>query len=82
MFSWCTVLCDITSKLFPIINTNRFNQDPTVYVCTQCQSVDELTGSNISLVEQEDFLANPSKHIDNAYNKSEDEDGYKINPTR
>lgn len=65
--------------LYPIIKENRFNQTPKVYTCQECKTVDALTGSYIAFVEEEKFLDNPSKYIDNAYNKSEnDGDGYDL----
>ena len=45
------------------------------FSCEQCQTVDALSGSYISFVEEEDFLADPNKYINNAYDKSE-YDGY------
>ena len=45
----------------------------------QCQTVDPMNDSYISYVEEEDFLSNPNKYVDNAYNKSEnDGDGYDL----
>ena len=42
-----------------------------------------LTGSYIAFVEEDKFLDNPQKYINNAYDKSEnDASGYRINPTR
>lgn len=65
------------SKMYDIINNNRFNQEPKVYSCEICKTVNSLTGSYIALVEEETFLANPTKYIDNAYEKSEnDANGY------
>ena len=61
------------SKMFDIINNNRFNQDPKVYSCEICKTVNSLTGSYIALVEEETFLADPTKYIDNAYEKSEND---------
>lgn len=70
-------------KVYSIINNNRFNQTPKVYSCDVCKTVDALTGSYIAYVEEETFLANPQKYIDNAYDKSEnDADGYDIVKTR
>jgi hypothetical protein len=60
-----------TTKLYNIINANRFNQNPKKYSCDICQTVDTLTGSYIAFVEEETFLKNPQKYIDNAYDKSE-----------
>jgi hypothetical protein len=72
-----------TSKLYDIINNNRYNQSPKVYSCSSCKSVDQLNGSYIAFVEEEEFLSNPQKYIDNAFDKSEnDANGYDITPTR
>lgn len=69
--------------LYPIIRNNRQNQVPQVYHCQQCKSLDALTGSYISFVEEDEFLLHYSKYIDNAYDKSEnDGEGYDIHPTR
>lgn len=71
------------SKVYDIINNNRFNQNPKEYSCDVCKTVDALTGSYISFVDEETFLNNPSKYIDNAYNKSEnDAEGYDLVKTR
>lgn len=79
----CTVMNYHDEKVFGIINDNRFNQNPKVYSCPQCQCVNALTGSYIAYVEEEDFIANPNKYIDNAYEKSaNDAEGYDIQPTR
>ena len=66
-------------KVYDIINENRFNQDPVKYHCAQCHSYNGLTGSYIAYVEEDDFLADIDKYINNAYDKSEnDAAGYKI----
>lgn len=64
--------------LYDIINNNRFNEDPPVYSCSSCKTVDKLTGSYISLIDQEDFLKDPNKYIENAYDKASEIDSYKI----
>ena len=47
------------------------------------KTVNALSGSYIAYVEEETFLANPNKYIDNAYDKSEnDADGYVLTKTR
>ena len=67
----------------PIISNNRRNQNPVVYHCEKCQSIDCLTGSYISFVDEETFLADIDTYIDNAFAKSEnDAAGYDITPTR
>lgn len=79
----CTVMAYHSDKLCPIINNNRYNQNPPVYSCDKCKCVDYLSGSYIAFVEEDEFIRNPQKYINNAYDKSEnDAKGYKINPTR
>ena len=69
--------------VYPIISNNRRNQNPVVYHCEKCQSIDCLTGSYISFVDEETFLADIDTYIDNAFAKSEnDAVGYDITPTR
>lgn len=74
----CTPRTIDTSKLYKIVNENRFNLQPMKYSCLQCKTVDSLSGSYISLVKEEDFLENPVKYIDNAFDKSEDISSFKI----
>ncbi|MGG1021129.1 TIR domain-containing protein [Bacillus paralicheniformis] len=64
--------------LYDIIIKNRFNQDPPEYTCDECKNVDMLTGSYISLIKEEDFLENPDKYIENAYEKSQNTSNYDI----
>ena len=79
----CSVFNYYDYKVYDIINNNRYNQEPKIYSCNQCKCVNALTGSYIAFVEEDDFLLNPIKYIDNAYDKSEnDGEGYKIIPTR
>ena len=64
-----------TEKLPEIINKNR--SDPEIKDSNGLW--DWLNGSYIAFVEEEEFLNNPQKYIDNAYDKSEnDADGYEI----
>lgn len=66
-----------------LLNNNRFNQNPPKYSCDVCKTVNSLTGSYIAYVEEETFLKNPDKYINNAYDKSEnDAAGYKLTKTR
>ena len=65
--------------VYDIINKNRFNQNPKQYSCDICKTVSSLTGSYIAYVEEETFLSNPTKCINNAYDKSEnDASGYDL----
>jgi len=69
--------------LYPIIYRNQYNSNPPQWHCEECKTYDYLNGSYITFVEEEDFLQNPQKYIDNAYNKSEnDASGYDITKTR
>lgn len=71
------------SKVYDIINKNRFNQNPKKYSCNVCKTVSSLTGSYIAYVDEETFLNNPTKYIDNAYDKSENNaDGYDLTKKR
>lgn len=71
------------NKVYDIINNNRFNQNPKVYSCKKCKTVNSLSGSYIAYVDEETFLSNPSKYIDNAYDKSEsDASGYDLTKSR
>jgi len=67
----CTPRTIDESKLYEIINLNRFNKVPKKYSCQNCETVNKLSGSYISLIEEEDFLKDPSKYIENAFEKSE-----------
>src|SRR5574344_1116794 len=78
----CSVTCYHNEFVYDIINNNRLNQDPKVYSCNKCKCVDSLQGSYIAYVEEDVFLANINKYIDNAYDKSEnDANGYNIELT-
>ena len=79
----CSSITYEDSKVYDIINNNRFNQNPKVYSCDVCKTVSSLSGSYMAYVEEEEFLSNPMKYIDNAYEKSEnDASGYDITKTR
>ncbi|MCD4643703.1 hypothetical protein AR454_16580 [Bacillus mycoides] len=65
-------------KLYSIIYNNRFNVKTPKYTCEKCQTVDMLSGSYISLVNEEDFIANPNKYIENAFEKSKEIHNFNI----
>ena len=73
-----TAISTDDSYLYDIIVNNRFNQAPPEYTCEECKNIDALTGSFISLVEEDKFLENPTKYIENAYEKSKKTSKYKI----
>ena len=70
------------SMMYEIINDNRFNRNPKVYFCDECKTVDRLSGSYISLIPEDEFLANPDYFIDNAYQKCKTVDKYIISKSR
>lgn len=79
----CTVSTYKEELVYDIIRNNRYNQITPNYSCPICKSIDALSGSYISYVEQEDFLSDPQKYINNAFDKSENDAAkYKINPIR
>jgi hypothetical protein len=77
-----TAILTKNEYLYNIITNNRFNQDPPEYTCEECKNVNSLTGSYISLVNEDDFLNDPNKYIDNAYDKSKNTSNYKISRTK
>jgi hypothetical protein len=75
----CSARYTDESKLYPIITKNRYNLNTdNKYSCPTCKSFNRLTGSYISLIDEETFLANPDSYIENAYNKSRDINNYDI----
>lgn len=68
--------------VYSILTKNRFNQNPKLYVCNACKTINRLTGSYISYIEEDEFLRDPQAFIENAYDKSEDVDGYDLTKER
>lgn len=65
--------------LYPIIHKNHNNSNPPKWHCEFCKTYNWLSGSYIEYVQEEDFLNNPQKYIDNAYDKSENNaNGYDL----
>ncbi len=69
----CSTVSYKKNLVYDIINKNRFNQYPKKYRCDVCKTVNPFTGSYISYVEEGTFLKCPTKYIDNAYDKSEND---------
>ncbi len=64
----CSVRSIDSDKLYKIINDNRYNlSTDDKYSCDHCKTYDQLSGSYISLIEQDDFMNDPQKYIENAY---------------
>ncbi|TBH75045.1 hypothetical protein EWU20_00300 [Aquirufa antheringensis] len=71
-----------TDLVYEIINKNRFNQNPKEYSCKTCKCVNPLTASYISFIEEEIFLKDPNKFIENAFEKSENSSNYTLHKVR
>lgn len=72
-----------SSLLYPIIYRNHFNSNPPKRHCNECNTYNWLWGSYIEYVKEDDFLVDPGKYIENAYQKSEnDAAGYDLQKTR
>lgn len=66
-------------KVYDIISKNHFNSNPQKWHCDNCKTYDYLNGSYIAFVEEEYFLNDPQKYIENAYEKSKyDGLGYEL----
>ena len=59
------------NKIFDIIANNHFNSNPPNWHCNECRTYDSLYCSYISFIEEDEFLSNTDKYIDNAYDKSQ-----------
>ena len=70
------------SKLYSIIKNNRINRKDKEYACNFCKSYDQLDGSYISLINESNFLEDPSKYIENAFQKSEEFDQFNLTKQR
>lgn len=70
------------SKLFDIVNRNRFNRKKKEFACAHCRTYDALSDSYISVIEKEAFLGNPTRYIENAFKKSEEIEEFEIEKKR
>lgn len=59
------------NKIQDIIADNHFNSNPPI--TTSTGSYDWLKGSYIAFIEEDEFLSNPKRYIDNAYEKSKND---------
>lgn len=79
----CTSRNFHSSKLYGIINNNRFNLNTAnKYSCSTCKTYSSLFGSYIALVDEDDFLNDPSHYIENAYDKSKSIENYNLSKCR
>lgn len=74
----CTVRTVSKDYLLDIINNNRFNRPDHGHACDDCKTYSQLDGSFISIVDECEFLKNPSKYIENAFSKSENSDEFEL----
>lgn len=79
----CSARRTDNSKLYDIIKNNRLNLNTdNKFSCPNCKNYDQLSGSYISLIEEDEFLKNPSDYIENAYEKSKNLSDYDLNKDR
>ena len=74
----CSVRRVDDKKLYPIINKNRFNLRNKSYKCSRCRTYDLLSDSYMSIIEEDDFLKNSQKYIENAFKKAENSDKFEL----
>lgn len=75
----CTTRQIDNSKLSDAVKGNRYNLlAKDKYACSHCKSYDQLNGSYIALIDEDKFLVDPSKYIENAFAKSQVLDNYQI----
>lgn len=78
----CTVRTIDDSRLYKIINENRYNRNDKTYACDHCKSYSQLDGSYVSLIDEVDFMSDPAKYIENAYEKSEKAEEFDLSKQR
>lgn len=75
----CSIRNIDDSKLYKVINSNRYNlTGDDKYACKRCKTYTQLEGSYISLIEEESFIKDMEKYIENAYEKSQKLDSYEL----
>lgn len=67
----CEMRVVSNEPLLDIIKNNRFNRPTHGHTCADCKTVSQLDGSYIAIVDENAFLKDPDKYIENAYQKSE-----------
>ena len=78
----CRVRSFAEGKLYPIINQNRLNLRQKSYSCSRCMVYDALAASYMSIVDEDVFLKNPQKYIDNAFDKAENWQNFDLTKQR
>ena len=78
----CLVRIIDQKPLYEIIKNNRVNAIPKKHTCQKCKCISQLNGSYIALIDQSDFLNDPDKYIENAFEKSENADSFDLTKQR
>ena len=78
----CSVRTIDHTKLYKIINENRYNLKSGADACDRCKAYSQLNGSYISLIEEESFIDDPGKYIENSYEKCEKTDDFDLSKQR
>ncbi|WP_038908385.1 TIR domain-containing protein [Dickeya oryzae] len=75
----CIVRSIKNKKLLKIVNENRYNLiTENHFSCPNCKTYSQLDGSFISLIDEDDFLENSDKYIENAFDKAKKIKDYNI----
>ncbi len=74
----CTIRTVSNKPLLDIIKNNRFNRPEHGHSCADCKTYNQLDGSYISIVDEDVFLRDPQKYIENAYDKSESSEEFEL----
>ena len=67
--------------LYSIINSNRYNVTKLSSECSHCRAYDGLADSYMSIIDEDDFLAEPQRYIDNAFEQSENSAKFTLRKT-
>ena len=78
----CSVRTIDEARLYPIINKNRFNLRKKSYNCFRCKTYDRLSASYMSIVDEEDFIRDPHRYIENAFGKAENWEDFDLTKQR
>ena len=78
----CRVRTIEDDKLYSIINDNRLNLRNKSHKCPRCKTYDAFSASYMSIVNEDVFLQDPQRYIDNAFDKAENSDNFHLTKQR
>ena len=78
----CSVRTIDNDKLYPIIHKNRYNLRNKSYTCSRCKIYHALSASYMSIVYEGDFIQDPQRYIDNAFDKADNCDDFDLTKQR